>query len=714
MTDELIGKLVGGYEILNQIGQGGMATVYRAQQISMNRIVALKMLPRQFLNDDTYLQRFEREVKIVSQLEHRSIVPVHDYGQYNGQPYIVMRYMPAGSVDDLLQHGPLSLERTHHIVEQIAPALDYAHSKNVLHRDLKPSNVLMDDGGGAFLTDFGIARIIGEQGPGITTQGVVGTPSYMSPEQAQAHPLDGRSDLYSLGVMLFEMLTGRRPFESDTPYSIAVMQVTTPPPSPRTFNPVIPYAVEQVILKSLKKDRDERYPTAVALAEALHEAIEHPDKKHDTQPRPNPEIRAAVQAQVNSLPPAAPLSPLSSAPVSPPPQQPYVGGYPTGTSPSMSLRPASVGSRLRKRRNGMPWMNIAVGGLIGCALLTIVVIVIALVINKVTSSAEGGSPTATLTKTQSDATHDSLTATVPNLDPTSAAARRTLLPSTPAPTVSPTQPPLSAARGEVVYFDELPDNKGYEILTLDLQTKNINQLTSDSGTNSYPMASPDGKLVAYQSSRDGDFDIYVMNPLGGELIKITYNDWLDRTPSWGPDSEWIIFSSDTRGDGNYDLYRVRPNGSNLELVYSNGDRNSNPRWSPDNRHIVFTTGKANNANTWEIAQLDIVTNKMTLLTNNNIKDWSPSYSPDGKSILYVVPGQGNAAIALMNSDGSGSHVLYDGSGYEWGANFSPDGNYIVFNSDATGHDELYLMTADGKQVEQLTTAGGLYASWIPK
>ncbi|MBZ0286800.1 MAG: serine/threonine protein kinase, partial [Anaerolineae bacterium] len=217
MTDNLIGKQIGGYEILDVIGHGGMATVYRSQQVSMNRVVAIKVLPKQFVTDDTYIQRFQREVEIAAKLEHRNIVPVHDYGQYEGQPYIIMRYMNGGSVDDLLRRGPLDVDKILDVVEQIAPALDFAHSKNVLHRDLKPSNILLDDDGGAYLTDFGIARVLGEQqGATITTQGVVGTPSYMSPEQAQGHPLDNRSDVYSLGVTIFEMATARRPFQSDT------------------------------------------------------------------------------------------------------------------------------------------------------------------------------------------------------------------------------------------------------------------------------------------------------------------------------------------------------------------------------------------------------------------------------------------------------------------------------------------------------------------
>src|SRR5664279_840029 len=205
MADDLIGRKIGGYEILELIGHGGMATVYRARQISMNRIVAVKVLPRQFLSDETYMQRFNREVKIVSELEHRSIVPVHDYGVAEEQPYIVMRYMSGGSVDDLLREGALDLDEIVHIVEQIAPALDYAHGKGLLHRDLKPSNILMDDNGDAYLTDFGIARLMTDMSTAtLTTKGVVGTPSYMSPEQAQGQTLDHRSHLCSLGATLFE------------------------------------------------------------------------------------------------------------------------------------------------------------------------------------------------------------------------------------------------------------------------------------------------------------------------------------------------------------------------------------------------------------------------------------------------------------------------------------------------------------------------------
>ncbi len=367
MTDNLVGKQIGGYEILDMIGHGGMASVYRAQQVSMKRIVAIKVLPRQFVNDDTYMQRFSREVEIAAKLEHRNIVPVHDYGLHEGQPYIIMRYMNGGSVDDLLRNGPLDVDKILDIVEQVAPALDYAHSKNVLHRDLKPSNILMDDDGGAYLTDFGIARILGEQPAAtITTQGVVGTPSYMSPEQAQGHPLDSRSDVYSLGITIFEMATGQRPFQSDTPYSIAVMQVTTPPPSPRSINPTLSIAFEHVVYKALKKKREDRYSTAVAVGEALRRALTPPSSSlHDTQPGiPRPTTRP-----VQVRPQEVPQPPIIAPPL-----------Y-TASNPPVASSPRS--NRRRRNQSRNLWMNAALGGLIGCGLLTIIVIIIAILLSNI-------------------------------------------------------------------------------------------------------------------------------------------------------------------------------------------------------------------------------------------------------------------------------------------------------------------------------------------
>jgi serine/threonine-protein kinase len=411
-SDSLIGKTINGYEMLDVVGRGGMAAVYRAQQVSMNRVVAVKVLPEKYLNDDTYIQRFEQEVAIVAKLEHRNIVPVHDYGEFNGQPYIVMRYMAGGSVDDLLDNGPLDIETIVNVIEQVAPALDYAHNKSVLHRDLKPSNVLMDDGGGAYLTDFGIARVLGEQGnKSITTQGVVGTPSYMSPEQAQGLPLDGRSDLYALGVMLFELTTGRRPFEADTPYGVAVMQVTAAPPSPRSLNPALSLAVEEVILRSLRKKPDDRYQTAAKLSDALKMAANKPVMSlHDTQPG----FKRQFPQQVLSQPPPA-AAPMYVPPAYTPPLTPNPA--PTGY--------ANVYPRRKRRSGGNVWVSAALGGLLGCGVLVVIVITALLILGSLGARSEAvTTPASTVTGTDENAASRSL----PTLDATSQSGRETLIP----------------------------------------------------------------------------------------------------------------------------------------------------------------------------------------------------------------------------------------------------------------------------------------------
>ncbi len=715
MTDDLIGKTIGGYEILDVIGRGGMATVFRAQQVSMNRVVALKVLPEQYIHDDTYIQRFNQEVEIVARLEHRNIVPVYDFGQFDGRPYIVMRYMSAGSVDDMLASGRLEIEQIVHIYEQIAPALDYAHSKNVLHRDIKPSNVLLDDGGGAYLTDFGIARVLGDQGnKGITTQGVVGTPSYMSPEQAQGQPLDNRSDLYGMGIMLFELATGRRPFESDTPYGIAVLQVTTPPPSPRSLNPDLSFAVEEVIYKSLKKKREERYPHAVALSEALKRAVNRPvDSIHDTQPgmqRPAPPS-PIQQSQPNpAFAPPAPAPPMHNGP------------------------PSSVPGRIRRRkpRRGSVWMSAAVGGLIGCGLLAALVIVVLLIIGSLASrpSSPTNAPDPTSVQGALNAPDSGSAQEIglaPPLDLTSQAAYNALIPKTPTPGIAPVgvrddialRDEAQASSRGLVYFDERDDN--FNLYRYDFDTGTEVALTSVAAVDSYPSVSPDGSRITFQSDRDGDFEIYVMDTDGKNLVQLTDNSVLDRLPAWSSDGEWIVFSSDVRDDGNYDLYRIHPDGTGLQEIYSNGARNSAARYSPDGRYVVFTTGMGEDGATWDIGRLEVETGTYRNLTDNTVKDWSPSYSPDGRTILYLTTGtddaaRGNAAIAQMNADGSGQHILYDGIGFEWGAVYNPDERLIAFTTVAasTGQEEIFLMDADGNRIEQLTDAGAQGASWIPR
>ena len=389
MSESLIGKVVNGYEILSQVGQGGMATVFLARQRSMNRNVALKFLPNAFMNDAAYLQRFEREVRIVAQLEHRNIVPVYDFGEFEDQPYIAMRYMPAGSVEELLAAGRIPLGRVLSIVEQVASALDYAHQNGILHRDLKPSNILLDDGGGVFITDFGIARILGEGGSNITTQGVVGTPSYMSPEQARGEALDGRSDVYSLGVMLFELITGRRPFDSETPYSIAVMHVTMPPPAPSDVEPSVTDAVEAVILRALHKQPDKRYATAGDLARALRLAADLPAARPDDP---------AGAARPDTPAPRSTLAAPDAAP-----------NNSQDTSRNVKLRFTRRLAPIGRARKA--WVGAAAGGGIGCLMLAVLLVAAVSLLGGISDDSAATAPATHNAAVSVDATATAVAAT---------------------------------------------------------------------------------------------------------------------------------------------------------------------------------------------------------------------------------------------------------------------------------------------------------------
>jgi serine/threonine protein kinase len=260
---------IGRYIIKSELGRGGMATVYLAFDPSFNREIAIKVLPREMLHDPQFRARFEREIKMAAGLEHPAIVPVYDVGEDEGQPYFVMRLMTGGSLSDMIEKGRLSLEETARIVSRIAQGLTYAHKKRVIHRDLKPDNILFDDNGDPFISDFGVARLAESSGS-LTGSGVIGTPAYMSPEQAQGLELDSRSDIYGLGVIVYQMLSGRQPYSADTPMGVVIKHVTDPVPDILDMVPDLPLEVDLLIKRALAKDRNKRYETAVDLAKALN------------------------------------------------------------------------------------------------------------------------------------------------------------------------------------------------------------------------------------------------------------------------------------------------------------------------------------------------------------------------------------------------------------------------------------------------------------
>jgi tRNA A-37 threonylcarbamoyl transferase component Bud32 len=344
------GENVGPYRIQGQLGQGGMATVYKAYHPSLDRTVALKMMHQAFLEDKTFHARFEREAQIVARLTHPHIIPIYDYAEHEGQPYLVMKFVEGRTLKGTLADGSLTLKEVVTIMTAVASALTYAHTQGVLHRDIKPSNIVIENDGTPYLTDFGLARIAERGESTLSTDMVLGTPHYMSPEQAMGRKdLDAKTDIYSLGIVLYELIVGRVPFSADTPYAVIHDHIYSPLPMPSEVNPDIPLRVEEVLLKALAKDRDDRYSSAVEMIDAFKQAVI--DSRMDTL---HPE-RASIAA--------VSLARLREAGAMKPPMQ-SVAKPQFQTASTALLR--SEESIARERKVGRRWM---LGG-IGAFLLT--------------------------------------------------------------------------------------------------------------------------------------------------------------------------------------------------------------------------------------------------------------------------------------------------------------------------------------------------------
>ena len=269
-----IGEVVDGrYKVLARLGTGGMADVFLAEDQQLGRKVALKLLHRRFAEDPGFVERFRREAQAAAGLQHPNVVSVYDRGEYEGTYYIAMEYLPGPSLKEMIRLGvPMDPVRAIDIVLQILKAARFAHRRGIIHRDLKPHNVMVDDAGHAKVTDFGIARAGASD---MTETGsIMGTSHYLSPEQAQGRPVTPASDLYSVGVVLYELLTGRVPFDGDSPVTIALKHVSEPPPPIRPSNPAVPLELEQVVMWTLNKDPAHRPQDADVLISALEQVRE--------------------------------------------------------------------------------------------------------------------------------------------------------------------------------------------------------------------------------------------------------------------------------------------------------------------------------------------------------------------------------------------------------------------------------------------------------
>ena len=560
---------IGRYEVKSEIAKGGMATVFHAYDPNFERDVAIKVLPHAMLHDPQFRTRFEREAKMIALLEHPAIVPVYDFGEESGQPYIVMRYMAGGSLAGRLDQGPLSLTETVQIINRLAPALDAAHARNIIHRDLKPGNILFDQYGNAYLSDFGIARLAASSGMTITGSAILGTPSYMSPEQVQGDKdIDGRSDLYSLGVLVFHMLTGQTPYQAESPGKVMMMHILQPPPNILAINPNLPSGCDALIQKSMSKDPADRFSTSNELAQVL-ESLSHADSGGIlVQPVGGaPAAPSRSPAQIG--PSAATLVPARTVLVS---QEASLAGSPVAQQPQAAQPKSAVG-----RRSGMI-----------AAAIVVLCLVAAGIGGFFYMNSQGGLPLANASTATATLTEEIAPPLVETQPPTQTQAPATDTPQpsqTPAPTdipATPTEAATATPAGAIIGgADKIAYILEDDIYVANMDGTDIQRLTEDKTTKASLTWSTDGQSVQYISGQC----VLAVRLADGGIETIFCLNFIQYLKSFevSPDGTQAAFSLDNQ------LYIVPYDVARLNQVKTRGELTEMATckdWAPYTRNFV--------------------------------------------------------------------------------------------------------------------------------
>jgi serine/threonine protein kinase len=657
-NDPFIGAKLGSYEILEAIGEGGMARIYKGFHAELNRHTAIKVVNWGLQEDPEFTERFRREAQAIAILRHPNIVQIFDFGKHTNSYFMVMEFIDGSDLQvQLRQYRErkelLPKDKILRVIRDIAAALDYAHGRGVIHRDIKPSNIMITREGQPILTDFGLVMLPSHKSQA-TIGNTFGTPHYVAPEQAiSSAAAVAASDIYSLGVVLYEMAAGQLPFDDESPLSVALKHISDPPPSPTSINPDLPPEVEEVILQSLSKDPYDRFATAGDLASTLEMSWSNTTTARRPRKKSAPMLPAGVPpaAAVPSitLPIAAAVAPITAgAEVSSPEPLPV----------SQGKAPLLPG-----------WWPLAVAG-VAVALLGSWAI-FSFFNNSAAQPATATSepeaiaadeftvlppststPTAASTVAPATLTPEPSATSSPTVPPTILAAATATPTETPistetptpeptlTPTVSPTVTPISLPtvapipastgpgpltreqlKGKILFKT---DRAGY-VQIYRMEADGSNQVPFDNAS-LYAQLEADLSFSINKQEKmvvrgEGQLDLWRANLVGGQELRVTSTGKPEYDPAWSPVDNRVAYVSEETGNG--DIYILNMDGSAVERLTVNTDNfDKHPTWSPDGLKIAFWSDMGFNK-TRQIWVIDLPTRTLRSLSDNPYNDWDP-------------------------------------------------------------------------------------------
>ncbi len=653
MTD-LTGQPISHYHILEQLGEGGMAIVYKALDTRLEREVALKVIRTEKLvpaTMDKTLKRFEREAKALAKLNHPHIVSVTDYGEQDGKPYLVMPYLPGGTLKKHLSGKPIPWQDAARLLAPIARALDYAHQQGIVHRDVKPSNILITQSGQPMLSDFGVAKILEtEETLDLTGTGVgIGTPDYMAPEQGFGHSTDARMDVYALGVVFYEMVTGRRPYQADTPMAIMLKKNTEPLPRPTAFVPSLPRAVENHLIKALARDPSNRFQTMGEMAVSLDAFAQgklpfiEPTTTIEIRPRKNWTIwigaglvgllcLAALATgglfavrMLGSTPGSTPTEFVTAppeagpAPVKPStPTDSFISYTPTIELPTVT--PTAISSwqqgklafpvRNTSTSNFLHWLDLANSGE---PQLLFTPEVSSSYLYAPWFSRDGN------TLAYGDLNFDKVYALT--LNPLSSPR---LMGKCQSPSISPDGNRVICGVAGQNYFPV------YDIRT----GKLVDRIKHGTSGAVVPVWSPDGTEIAFSElvSEPWAASVWKVSVSGGNPTLLAGEANEDFVPSWSPDSEWIAFQSDLASEKS-EVWVMRRDGSERRQITWSGEGrwSRGPCFSPDGQWLAFVSSQneSSGPDFGDVFVVSLVTGEIHQITHTggNVYDFRVTWGP---------------------------------------------------------------------------------------